>query len=415
MGDELAPGRRALHGDLALYSVSALVAAGLFWWSGLRPHRAWGITSAGGYGLGALATAALLVRTPRHRLMVRMRAGIALLVFATACLVPLGIGLWLRHEHGGAWVQSEAVVTERAAQEVADGRNPYSMKIHVSPTHQPHLTAVLPYLPLTLAFGVGRVAWPGTIWSDARIAFSLFTVSVLAIALLLWRADPGKRLRVAQVFLVLPTGAIYFATGGDDLPVLALLLLAVVLLDRRRPASATAVAGLAAAMKLIAWPVTGLVLVAALRASPPGSRWRLWLAPLPALALIAGPALAWGIHDYFVGIILFPFGLSQYHSPGSKQSLVAAILSFAPRELAQYGRVAAAALVVTASGAFLLSRKAVRAATPREVAALGGGLLAVVFLSAPAGRLGYWIYPINLLVWSRCFPATNRLAEEGVT
>jgi hypothetical protein len=77
--------------------------------------------------------------------------------------------------------------------------------------------------------------------------------------------------------------------------------------------------------------------------------------------------------------------------------------------------VAAAALVVTASGAFLLSRKAVRAATPREVAALGGGLLAVVFLSAPAGRLGYWIYPINLLVWSRCFPATNRLAEEGVT
>src|SRR5262245_21374098 len=61
MVEELAQ-RRTLYIDLALYAVSAAVAAALFWWSGLRPHRAWGITSVGGYAAGALATVVLVIK-----------------------------------------------------------------------------------------------------------------------------------------------------------------------------------------------------------------------------------------------------------------------------------------------------------------------------------------------------------------
>ena len=54
---------------------------------------------------------------------------------------------------------------------------------------------------------------------------------------------------------VLPTGALPMVTGGDDLPVLALLFLGLVLAAKRRPALAGLVLGLSGTLKFTSWPV----------------------------------------------------------------------------------------------------------------------------------------------------------------
>jgi len=52
---------------------------------------------------------------------------------------------------------------------------------------------------------------------------SLLTIAVGLIALQLFRAKREQKLRLAQVLFVLPTGALFLATGGDDMPILALM------------------------------------------------------------------------------------------------------------------------------------------------------------------------------------------------
>src|SRR5207249_3511298 len=74
-----------------------------------------------------------------------------------------------------------------------------------------------------------------------------------ALALMAWRAPQTDKLRAVQFLAVLPTGALLMATGGDDLPVLALLLLALVLARQRRPVGSGLAVAVAAATKQTAW------------------------------------------------------------------------------------------------------------------------------------------------------------------
>ena len=71
-----------------------------------------------------------------------------------------------------------------------------------------------------LGFGLPRAAGGRGPLGDARVWFGAFTVAVLWAATGIGhRWSPESRLRAAQVLLVLPTGALLLATGGDDLPV----------------------------------------------------------------------------------------------------------------------------------------------------------------------------------------------------
>ena len=63
---------------------------------------------------------------------------------------------------------------------------------------------------------------------------ALVTLALLAGALWLARAPPDRTLRAVQVFVVLPTGALFLAGGGDDLPVLAISLFGVAAVAQRR-------------------------------------------------------------------------------------------------------------------------------------------------------------------------------------
>src|SRR5439155_1157494 len=75
-------------------------------------------------------------------------------------------------------------------------------------------------------------------WTDARVWFAAAFAGALAAALvlLLRTGTPGALVRAAQVATVLPLSALALAVGGDDLPVLALSLLALALAARDRSA-----------------------------------------------------------------------------------------------------------------------------------------------------------------------------------
>ena len=102
---------------------------------------------------------------------------------------------------------------------------------------------------------------------------TMMTMLTSGAALALLRATRRQKIRVAQFLLALPTGALFLATGGDDMPILALSLLGVVALQRRANNVAGISLGLAAAMKLTAWPLAlGALLVARDRRDAPA--WR---------------------------------------------------------------------------------------------------------------------------------------------
>ena len=67
-----------------------------------------------------------------------------------------------------------------------------------------------------------------------------------------------------------PLAALPLATGGDDIPVVAFMLLAMVLAQRRRPFASGVVLGIASAMKFTAWPLAVLALFC--RLGPHGRR-----------------------------------------------------------------------------------------------------------------------------------------------
>ncbi len=90
-------------------------------------------------------------------------------------------------------------------------------------------------------FGLPRAVAGDAWWTDSRIWFALVTLAAIGGTRVAAAPTPARRrlLRGVQFATVLPICALTLATGGDDLPVLALCLLALALcavrpLRRRR-------------------------------------------------------------------------------------------------------------------------------------------------------------------------------------
>ena len=76
------------------------------------------------------------------------------------------------------------------------------------------------------------------------------------------RPRTDARNRAFMALTALPTAALPLATGGDDMPVAALMLLGLVALQRRRPVLAGLALGAASTLKFTSWPVVLLALFA---------------------------------------------------------------------------------------------------------------------------------------------------------
>jgi hypothetical protein len=201
---------------------------------------------------------------------------------------------------------------------------------------------------------------------------------------------------------VLPISALTLATGGDDLPVLALCLLALALCAARRYPAGGLVVGLAGTLKLFAWPVALVLIV---HAGTRGRRPAAWTAAgavaLPIAALV--PAQLVDSAALVENVLRFPLGHGLVSSPARSPLPGQLIASGLPS-----GRVVAAALLAVAGLAiavWVARRPPSTAATAAMIC--GYGLLAAILLM-PSTRFGYLLYPVAFLAWA---PAL-RLAES---
>jgi uncharacterized membrane protein len=244
--------------------------------------------------------------------------------------------------------------------------------------------------------GIPSDIWPNNGLSDARIFFCVTTLAATAVALYLCRANGRRKIRALQAMIILPLASLPLATGGDDLPVVAFLLLAMVLAQRRRPFASGLVLGIASAMKFTAWPLALLALFAA--RDRKGERKPLTM--LAGLLVVAIPTIfpfaLRGPIALVDDVLLFPLGLSAIPStaasalPGHELVHAFPVLS---RVLPL-----SVGLVLTAILAWYLYKRT--PSTVSQVCNIAGVVMGALILLAPNPRVGYLLYPINFFVWA---------------
>ena len=255
-----------LTGDGLLYLLAAGFALALGWTSHQAAQWQWGYLSVGPYLLIAVVALVLGRRARRREHLVR----VILLgtVIVGVVFIPLGLETHWRQ------AQPEVGVIERSGALLSKGLDPYRAyqkngQIVNEIKGLPAFESFFPYFPLMSVFGLPFADTKQSKGlTDARIIMTLMTLIASGWALVRLRLSRSQKLRVAQVLIALPTGALFLSTGGDDMPILALLLLGVAALQRRQSNLAGISLGLAAAMKLTAWPMAaGALLVAKPRGS----------------------------------------------------------------------------------------------------------------------------------------------------
>ena len=427
-------------GDAILYALSALFAFVTIVGSSLALYRQWAELAIGPFIFGTVASAILAALGARraHRTGTGARArgrrqwvgriAIATVVFVGATAIPLGLEiLWRSDGDPGSHVQPEVTVIERGGQQISQGKDPYHEvtnpkgKIVYHARGESTVDAFLPYLPIMTVFGIPSERKHDIALTDARIFFSLATLLVAAIALWLCPADGRRKMRALQVIAILPTAALPLATGGDDMVVVAFLLLAMVLAQRRQPFASGVVLGIVSAMKFTAWPLAALALFAARNRK--GERRPLTM--FLGMLVVAGPVVGWyvlqGPWAFFDNVVLFPLGLSGVKSPAASPlpgHLIVSAFPFLHRVLP---------VVVGIVGGLLLAWYLYRRPpqTAAQVCKVAGVVMAVITLLAPATRIGYLLYPINFFVWAHLFsdraqapelePDPLSLAQVGAT
>jgi hypothetical protein len=359
--------------DLVLYALSGVFAGITAHTSTLAAHRSWGGIAVYGY-----LAAALLVFVFRKRLW------LTVLTWLAVAWVPLVVLAYRGIE------QEEVTVVERAAQRLLDSGTPY--------LDRPSITGLLdytPYQPGMAIFGMPRAVFGSYWWTDARVWFAVTTAAVLFGAMRLLWPHPGL-VRALQMATVLPLCALTLATGGDDIPVLALCLLAFALAARDRFGWAGVAIGAAAAMKLFAWPVLLVLGVYALRRP----KYFLGALGIPALTLL--PVLLVDAGAFVENVIRFPAGHGLVTSPAASPLIGYLIAQHVP-----HGRTVALGLLLAAGlaiGVYLLRRPP---RSVRDVAIVSAiGLLAAILLM-PATRFGYLLYPVAFAFWAPCLQANR--------
>ncbi len=383
-----------LSSDAFLYGLAALFALGLGMTSREGAQWQWGYLAFGPYALCAFFAFAL--RRVRFRRLSMVRIALLVLVLLGSVAIPLGL------EARWRVAQPEVRVIQRAGQNLSKDRNLYpSYDKHgklINPIAGiPAYESFFPYFPLMGIFGLPSAeTHKSKGLTDPRIAMSLLTLLASALALALLRSSTTKKIRVAQFLLALPTGALFLSTGGDDMPILALTLLGVAALQRRQNNFAGISLGLAAAMKLTAWPMAiGALLVA--RDSKNRSAWvRIAFWVLAIVVVTVAPFAIRAPWAFMSNVFAFPLGLTSVASPAAS-ALPGHILTtlWAPA-----GHILAPVTFLV--GGYFIAQY-LRRHWPLNLSQVLA-ILSLVFLTmmcvSTATRIGYVIYPLNFALWS---------------
>jgi Glycosyltransferase family 87 len=395
-------GGRLVRWDAALYGAAALVAAGAARFDYIPLQRRWALLALGPYAAGAVVAVVLAVRWRARpgRRPLAARTALAVAVLLGALVLPLALEIaWRANDGDRLHVQSEVFLTEEGARALLGGRDPYSVSYGYGllRTYPEGVWRHIPYLPGIFAFGLPRVLLGPSPLTDARVGFTVVSLAAGLLALALSGVTGEHRLRVLMVLLILPTGARYLVGGGDDIAVLALLLLAVVLEQRRWPVAAGLVAGAAATIKPTAWFALPFLALAAMDRDGRRAGWRYLAAVAAVVVPVVVPFAVWGPRSLIRSVVLFPLGLAADPTTARGLTIGQLLAATFPHAKGVIAILLAGGLV-TAGVRLAIRRPPSSAAMAAQYT---GVLLAVAVVLAPAGRLGYLIYPVNLLVWSR--------------
>src|SRR5439155_23882821 len=371
--------------------------------------REWGRVAVGPYTAGAAAAAFLAIRGAPSR----ARIWLALLVLAGAPLLPLGLEVaWRARTSPGQHVQAEAIVTEEAAKALVHGRDPYAVTyLHGPLADRPLGTKThFPYLPGMIVFGLPRALVGDRPIADARLWFGVATLAIGGTAFAMARSPASNRLRAFQWLFFLPTGALLMATGGDDLPVLALMLLAVVLARQERPVGAGIALGIAAATKQTAWILVPFLVAAMAPVNDRRTATKLAGAAAAVVLPVIAVFTAWNPGAFWEDAVRFPLGLGRQQTSAATPTLGSLVVHAFPE--AKTAVTVALIGVVAILVVYLLVRRpptSVAGAASRAAA-----VFAVGFVFAPAARFGYVVYPIELLVWASLIASQRSTSRRAV-
>lgn len=416
--------------DCVVYGVAAVFAAGSIVLAGIPLYQQWGELAVGPYvavavGMGVVARLAGRDRRrtstegdvgsgapsgidqlgevrgyhdARWRTARIVACGVA---FVGATVVPLALEVvWASEGNTSAHVQPEVLVVERAGARVAAGKSPYQIidkngHILIHQKDEPAYELYYPYLPGMVVFGFSSANKREARLTDARIQFLAFTAVITAVALSRLRPPSDARFRALQVLTVLPPAALPLATGGDDMPVVSLMLLGMVALQRRRPLLAGLALGAASSLKFTAWP---LALLAAWTVfDRRGHRSLGWYGL--GLTLVVGPVvLPLALSNpaaFFDNVIKFPLGLAGVASPAASPLPGHFFVDAFPAAHRIY------VVTVVGMGLAVLAWRLLRhpPADASSVALLAGWVMLIAIVLAPATRVGYLLYAVNLFVW----------------
>lgn len=412
-----------LAADLGLYLVSAAFALITARTSTLLPHRAWGAIAVWGYAFAVVAVLLQILgrRFPAYARIAgnRARAALAWTTGVLAALLPLVVEAVQRAGGRTDRAQEEVLVVERMGERLLHDGTPYLGRdaIAALPLDE-RLMGYSPYQPGMAVFGLPRAIFGDFWWTDARVWFAAVTGAALIVAIRMLSPRSAGRaagrsagraiaggvggsvpgdtrasvVRAVQAVVVLPICTLTLATGGDDLPVLGLCLLALALAATDRYGWAGVAVGAAAAGKLFAFPVVAVLAAVAIA----NGRWRSFLPGaigLPILVLI--PPFLVDADAFVENVLRFPLGHGLVTSPAQSPFPGYLIAQHLPG-----GRFLAAALLVAVAGVIAgwLVRRPPRTAGSAGLIC-GVGLLAAILLM-PTTRFGYLLYPIAFLVWA---------------
>jgi hypothetical protein len=380
-----------LAADVLLYGLAAVFALVTALTSTLLPHRAWGAFATWAYLAAFLVVVVQLVlRRPA------LRMGLTWVAWGGAAILPLVVEAVQRAGGRTDRAQEEVLVVEHMGERLASTGTPYLGPDAIAalpPGEQ--LLGYAPYQPGMAVFGLPRAAFGDVWWTDARVWFAVATAAALVGAARMIRG--GNPVRAVQFATVLPICALTLATGGDDLPVLALALLALACCATGRYGAAGVAVGAAAALKLFALPVVAVLAVLAITTGN-ARRFLPGALALPVLALV--PAFLVDANAFIENVIRFPLGHGIVTSPAQSPFPGYLIAQAVPG-----GRYVAAALLVAVALAIavVLVRRPPRTAATAALFC-GYGLLAAILLM-PTTRFGYLLYPLALLVWAPALSA----------
>lgn len=393
--------------DIAVTIGGVAFAAANAKWAVLDPHRMWGQQALAATVVALVVAATGIVVTAIRRGASQTRLRWATLLWAATTLawviVPTVRLSAERSDGVHHRAQSEVIVIETAGDRMARTGSPYLSPAGIDRAlGQPGVgvRAYVAYGTTMAMFGLPRALLGDHTWTDARLWFLLVAAAVAAAALRIARAGAEGSLRVAQALTVVPPAALTIATGGDDLPVLALCLLGLALGHRRRWGWAGVVFGLAVSMKYLALPTA---VVAAWWAAH-DDRADTTTAHRDALTVLAGtfavpflmllPAWWRGPAAVWENLIRYPLGLARRASTAASPLPGRLIAQHLPG-----GRTLAVVLLgLGAAGvlAWLWRHPPTDSAAAAAAAAVA---LGVATLLAPSPRFGYLLHPIVLGAW----------------